>query len=128
MATVTSDPELRDNYLRWTKGSLAEMRAHMTALRDHPGDKALIDAIYGIAHNIKGMGASFGFPLMTETGMSLCRYLRALDGRAVNLEVVDAHVRSFEVVMNNQIEGHGGATGRELVDRLANLVDRSLAA
>lgn len=122
------DGELRDNYLRWTESSLADMRKLQEKLTGSATDKETLDAIYGIAHNIKGMGSSFGFPLMTDTGTSFCRYLRKLEGRSADLDVIDAHIRSFDVILTNRIEGDGGEMGRDLVDRLSMMVDRALAA
>ena len=122
------DRDLQDNYLKWTQNSLEEMRTHQANLTRDPSNKDLVDAIYAIAHNIKGMGSSFGFSLMTDTGTSFCRYIRKLDGRTINLDVVDAHIRSFEVVLVNRIQGDGGDMGRDLIDHLTQMVDQNLAA
>lgn len=122
------DQELQNNYLQWTESALADMRTHHANLSRNPDDSKVIQDIFAIAHNIKGMGASFGFPLMTETGVSFCRYIRSLDGRPVEVDVIDAHIRSLEVIISNRIQGDGGDIGKELIDSLTNMVDRSLAA
>ena len=36
-------------------------------------NKVVSSAAEAVAHNIKGQGSSFGFPLMTRLGDSLCR-------------------------------------------------------
>lgn len=122
------DKELQDNYLQWTETALADMRTHHARLCSNPQDTTIISDIFSIAHNIKGMGASFGFPLMTETGVSFCRYIRSLDGQDIDPEVIEAHIRSLEVILSNRIQGDGGDIGRELIDSLTTMVDRSLAA
>lgn len=122
------DKELQDNYLQWTESALADMRTHHAKLCRDPESAAIIQDIFSIAHNIKGMGASFGFPLMTETGVSFCRYIRSLDGQVIDPDVIDAHIRSLEVILSNRIQGDGGDIGKELIDSLTTMVDRSLAA
>jgi len=122
------DKELQDNYLQWTESALADMRTHHAKLCRDPKDTTIVSDIFSIAHNIKGMGASFGFPLMTETGVSFCRYIRSFDGQVIDPEVIDAHIRSLEVILSNRIQGDGGDIGRELIDSLTTMVDRSLAA
>ena len=122
------DEELQANYLQWTQSALADMRAHHNKLCRDPGNEAIVKDIFSIAHNIKGMGASFGFPLMTETGVSFCRYIRSLDGKPIEVDVIDAHIRSLEVILSNRIQGDGGDIGKELIDSLTTMVDRSLAA
>lgn len=122
------DRELQDNFLKWTEQSLSELRSHHSSLCRDPDNSSIVDEIYAIAHNIKGMGASFGFTLMTETGVSFCRYIRSLDGRKADPDVIDAHIRSLEVILSNRIIGEGGEVGRDLIDRLTSIVDRSLVA
>ena len=103
-------------------------KAHHANLCRNPQDSKIIQDIFAVAHNIKGMGASFGFPLMTETGVSFCRYIRSLDGRPIEADVIYAHIRSLEVILSNRIQGDGGDIGKELIDSLTTMVDRSLAA
>lgn len=127
MSSSSVQSELMETYLSWTEQTLGEMRGLVAAAQDK-AEQAQLDAIYDIAHNIKGMGASFGFPLMSRAGASLCVYLRRLEGALPDWVVVDAHVRSFEVIIGNRIEGDGGDMGAKLIDRLAKLVDRAQRA
>lgn len=125
MSSVPGASELMETYLSWTNNSLQQMRALIEICAAHGPDPTQLDSIHDIAHNIKGMGASFGFPLMSKAGASLCAYLRGLKGATPNHDVLDAHLRSFEVIIANRIEGDGGATGLTLIDRLNQLVDRA---
>src|SRR5689334_15222288 len=47
-----------------------------TAREDASIRTASIKELYGIAHNIKGQGSSFGYPLVTRIGHSLCTLVR----------------------------------------------------
>jgi len=82
MSTIASvvdtdtDEQLVQYYLDWTEDAIQELAGHIDKARSAP-EPDVLQAIYEISHNIKGMGTSFGFPLMTEAGRSLCGYLRA---------------------------------------------------
>ncbi|MEM8799226.1 MAG: Hpt domain-containing protein [Pseudomonadota bacterium] len=122
------DEELVQSYIDWTEQSLTELSSHHQALSVNPSDTKLQHAIYSIAHNIKGMGSSFGFPLMTDAGASLCRYIKTLPPRPANTQVIEAHMKCFEAILTHRIRGTCHGKGEQLITRLRTLVDRSLAA
>jgi hypothetical protein len=73
-------------------------------------------------HNIKGQGASFGYPLVTRIGQSLCRLVapgRALD--EAGLKLAQAHLDALKLVLEKQIAGKGGEVGDKLAARLESL-------
>lgn len=123
----TPSPELRENYLKWTESALADLRTLLSAF-DPSGDDARqgLDSLHAISHNIKGMGASFGYPLMSESGASLCAYLRQVEPAHADVEVIHAHIQSMDVVLSNRLEGDGGDQGAALIQHLTGLVSQAL--
>jgi hypothetical protein len=71
--------------------------------------------MYDIAHEVRGQGGSFGFPLISAIGDSLCRFL---DGRKSlgerELDVVQIHVLAMKAVFRQGLKGEPGELGREL--------------
>ena len=125
-----SDPgaEMSDTYVGWTQQALSRFK-ELLASRERADidiDKLRRD-LHRIAHDIKGMGGSFGFPLMTEFGTSLCLYLRDLpDGTPLIVELIDAHMEAMDLVLREGIKGDGGDRERSLVAALAKLVDNEV--
>jgi hypothetical protein len=117
--SYADDEELVAQFLSWTGDAVTELRSLTDSLDSDNAGAA--DRIYDLCHNIKGMGASFNYGLMTETGTSLCRYIKHHEG-ALSRRVVDAHVRIFEVVLTNKITGDGGDKGRALLTRLTDII------
>ena len=86
-------------------------------------------ALYAIAHNIKGQGSSFGFPFMTRLGDSLCRLTRAKRPFPdADLDLVAAHLDAMRLVLSQEIRGDGGALGDKLAQRLETLVAQALGS
>jgi len=115
------DAELQSHYLDWTAQSLTRLRDLQAKLprKEQSADQTR-DAMHAIAHDVKGMGGSFGYPLMSKIGASLCTYLRALpSGSYPAKEVVTAHLRAMDVVLTNQITDEGGEAGERLIAQLA---------
>lgn len=128
-AAVVADAEaavaaLRDNYLVWVREDLAAIEAAFAIARENPAARAeAIGRIAGIAHNVKGHGASFGYALMTTVGGSLSQFCRRVkEPDDAQLEVVRAHIEALEAIIVNDLTGEGGATGAELVALLRDAV------
>jgi chemotaxis protein histidine kinase CheA len=77
---------------------------------------------HNIAHNLKGQGASFGYPLITSIAQSLLALLRGEEKSApCAIKVALAHVTALHTILEKNIQGGGGPRGEALVKRLGEL-------
>jgi CheY-like chemotaxis protein len=68
-----------------------------------------------LAHELRGQGGTFGYPLITHTGKSLYHFTTS--PCPVNddaLGIIKAHIDTMRVVFKDKITGDGGETGRAL--------------
>lgn len=78
-----------------------------------------------LAHELRGQGGTFGYPLITEVGYMLYCLTKApcpTEDRAVT--VVKAHIDTMHTVFRNQIDGDGGPVGKELISVLRAAIAR----
>lgn len=103
--------------------------AHQIALdarkaRTQPALAAEISQrIFRLAHNIKGQGSSFDYPLATEIAAELCNFLRnrqTISERDAAL--VSGYAAALDTVARNKVKGSGGELGQRLVSRLRSFV------
>jgi len=129
MAENLISPELLNSYISFTDECLTKLETQLISLNPNkPEDSKLRHEIFAVFHDIKGMGGSFNYPLMTSAGTSICRYLRLLDDNSpLDKNLIEAHVKTMRIIMENKIMGSGDTTGTELINRLNELVDHSLA-
>ncbi len=114
---------LRANYTQWARIDLDRSQALLDAAKADPdGQREHLDRVYAAMHNIKGQGASFGYPLVTRIGQSLCRLV--VPGRVVDtagLAIAQAHLDALKLVLDKAIAGSGGEIGDKLAARLERL-------
>ena len=120
--------ELRAAYLSGVRQDLANLDGLLADLKQ--GRRSWPDSLFRlreVVHNIKGQGTSFGFPLMTEIGESLHRLLQQSPGDASEgtKVVIAAHVACLRRIIEAEVDGDGGPTARQLLDRLQALSQRA---
>ncbi|HET6160073.1 MAG TPA: Hpt domain-containing protein [Dongiaceae bacterium] len=117
--------DLAKEYGAWALADVKKARKALTAATDDPAQRAYhVEAVFRVAHNLKGQGASFGFPLVTKIGQSLCALTRdrALHYETEHLDLATSHLDAIELVLTKSIKGEGGKVGPELVAKLEQRV------
>jgi len=116
--------DLAKSYVPNTIADLDRCAVLLKSARENAGARASsVKDLYGIAHNIKGQGSSFGYPLVTRIGHSLCTLVRQeRDFSDADLGVIQAHLDALRLILAKEIKGEGGEIGAKLTSRLENMV------
>ena len=82
-----------------------------------------METLYLRAHDLKGLGATYEFPLITRIGASLCRLIDDKDKRlTVSLPLVDAHIDAIKAAVRDSIKTDDHPVGRILIEELERKV------
>lgn len=96
---------------------------YMTAVKADPSSENL-KTLFRLVHNMRGQAATFGFPLITEVGRSLCLYLlETEDEPDANITLIEQHVNALRVIYREKIEGAGDTVSRQVVAALMKAVE-----
>lgn len=113
-------------YAKWADDDLGRMRASFEELKATSlDDPDSVKKMLRICWDMKGLGGTFGYPLVTTITHYLSNYLEHClnaDGARVSAAVVSPHIDALYVVLSQKISGDGGAIGRELVSGLEKVV------
>ena len=117
--------DLVGDYAVWVKNYLDTMARSYKALCQRVDDpKPHILAINQIAHELRGQGGIFDYPLLTSFGRSL--YHATLDTRGEvtenRLKLIEAHIDALRVVFNKRVRGSGGKVGADLLKDIERAV------
>ncbi|WP_193366856.1 response regulator [Pelagibius marinus] len=117
--------EMVGDYAVWVKNYLDTMaRSYKALVKQEEEPKQHIVNINQIAHELRGQGGIFDYPLITSFGKSL--YDATLDTRGKvtdnRLKLIEAHIDALRVVFNKQVRGDGGKVGAELLQDIERAV------
>jgi chemotaxis protein histidine kinase CheA len=115
------------SFQQWLEPDVQKLQqARLEAERAGWSDLAL-DQLMGVAHDIKGMGESYGYPLATRMAASLCRLIETAPGKAAARAqpgLVQAHVDTLRAIVRDHIKTMDHPIGRALMETLTAQVEK----
>lgn len=95
---------------------LVQATAGLAALRAGGDVDEMLDQVYGAFHDIKGVGGSFGYELVTTVAANMCRFMKVNSGAGtVVLAAIDRHIAALEAIKRDNLTGDGGDEGMRLL-------------
>ena len=124
--------ELQQDYPSWLDDDYRRLQlAFDDALAEPEKRREHFRRLFHAAHEMRGMGESIGYPLVTRIGRSLCMLIEALDDSLdrvgeEDVELVRAHVDALAAVVRDNVSGQGDEIARELAVSLEQTVEKRL--
>lgn len=115
------------DFADWAKNYLTKLsKITEAALLNPAGRRSHFQEMNMVAHELRGQGGTFGYPLITVFAKSL--YDATMPGCPEDdaaLGVVKAHTDAMRAVIRDRISGDGGEIGRELLKSLKLAIERA---
>ena len=120
---------LSSNFDEWMKDELVKLEAARDLIRADGYDARSAEALYFRAHDLKGLGSTYGFPLVTRIAGSLCNILHEPEMRmSAPLALVEAHINAIIAVVKGDVRGDTDPAGRAIAEELEAQVAKRIPA
>ena len=104
---------------QWLNDEVIKLDKAQADIRDKGLTAETAEALYFRAHDLKGLGSTYEYPLVTRIAGSLCRLLDDAGARQDAPQVlIDAHVDAIRAVVRDQVKTDENPTGRILAESL----------
>jgi chemotaxis protein histidine kinase CheA len=111
--------ELEADFTGWMKEEAERLEAARNTARATPNDPSVRDALYRVAHDIRGHAETFGYPLAGRMADSMCDLMDGTDDiSGAVYELIDAHVDAIRAVVRDNVHGSGDDIARSVVHEL----------
>jgi chemotaxis protein histidine kinase CheA len=117
---------MRGSFQEWLEADIAVLQTARQAGEQAGWSELTFDALLNAAHDLKGLGATYEYPLATKMAASLCRLLEADEGKAAMRKspaLMIAHVDAIRAAARDHIKSVENPTGRALLRVLEMEVD-----
>jgi hypothetical protein len=102
---------------------LAKISDALQRISERNEQRKHLEAMFQVVHDLRGGGTSFGYPLVTQIGSLLCKYIEHReDADDSEIDVIRAHVDALRAVVVSKLKGDGGPIGQEIVKGLHKIV------
>ncbi len=101
----------------WIEADIIQLQKLRLAAEAARWDAPAVDALMGAAHDLKGLGATYGYPLVTMIAASLCQLTETDAGKAVvarDPHLARAHVDALRAIVRDGIRAPDHPTGAAL--------------
>jgi hypothetical protein len=110
---------LSGNFAEWLNDEVAKLEAARQRVRHDGLTPDASENLYLRAHDLKGLGATYEYPLVTRIAGSLCKLIDDPAKRAeAPLFLVDAHIDAIKAAVRGGIQTDIHPVGRALVEEL----------
>ncbi|RZJ94126.1 MAG: Hpt domain-containing protein [Brevundimonas sp.] len=104
---------------QWLQDEITKLEAAQAAIRTEGYNTATAEALYFRAHDLKGLGGTYQYPLVTRLAGSLCKMLDDPAKRTqAPLVILDAHIDAIRAVVRDKIQTDDHPVGRMLAETL----------
>lgn len=114
---------LSGNFTQWLNDEITKLENARLGIRDAGQTAETMESLYLRAHDLKGLGATYGFPIITKIAGLLCRQI---DDKAKRLDVpmtlIDAHIDAIKTAARDDIKTEDHPVGAALVQDLESRV------
>lgn len=119
---------LSGQFAQWMQDELTKLEAARTAVREQGMTAQTAETLYMRAHDLKGLGTTYEFPLVTRIAASLCKLIDNPATRAnAPLPLVDAHIDAIKAAVRDDIKTDEHPVGRALVTELETRTQEHLS-
>ena len=110
---------LSGQFSQWLDDELEKLEAARADVRAKGMTSETAEVLYMRAHDLKGLGTTYEFPLVTRIAASLCKLIDNPETRvAAPLQLVDAHIDAIKAVVRDSIKTDAHPVGKILAEEL----------
>lgn len=121
--------ELSSNFAQWLADEVAKLEAARTAIRAQALTAQTAEGLYLRAHDLKGLGATYEYPLVSRIAGSLCKLIDDPEKRAsAPMPLIDAHIDAIKAAVRDQIRDAEHPVGRVLCAELEAQVEAQVGS
>lgn len=115
---------LSAQFSRWLQDEIDKLEAARERVVAEGLGGVAGEVLYTRAHDLKGLGGTYEFPIVTRVAASLCRLIEDAERRAAApLALVESHINAIKVMVRDDIKDDGNPVGQAICLSLETQVD-----
>jgi hypothetical protein len=119
--------DLASQFSAWLQDELDKLEAARTALKTQGVSQERSDQLYLHAHDLKGLGTTYEYPLVSKIAGLLCKITDDPATRTQTpMALIDVHIDAIKAAVRDEIRDTDHPVGAALYEELSNKVSAHL--
>jgi hypothetical protein len=118
---------LSSNFAEWLQDEITKLEAARARIKAEGWSTETAENLYLRAHDLKGLGTTYEFPLITRIAGSLCKMIDDAETRLkAPMHVIDGHIDAIRACVRDSIKDDSNPIGKMLAEELEGRVKEFL--
>lgn len=114
---------LSGNFSQWLQDEVVKLESARQRVKTEGVTPETMESLYLRAHDLKGLGATYEFPLITRIAASLCKLIDDKEKRlGASMHLIDAHIDAIKAAVRDDIKTDQHPIGKVLIAELERRV------
>ena len=110
---------LSSNFSEWLQDEITKLDGARARIKAEAWTAETAENLYLRAHDLKGLGTTYEFPLITRIAASLCKMIDDADTRLnAPMHIIDAHIDAIKACVRDSIKDASNPIGKMLAEEL----------
>jgi chemotaxis protein histidine kinase CheA len=115
--------EMKHEFSNWLAEEVDKLEAALARVHAEGLEGDAGDTLFTVAHDLRGLGSTYDYPLITRMAASLSRLVETGEKRAlVPVPLVETHVEAIRAAIRQNIRTDDHIVGRTLAEELETRV------
>jgi len=120
---------LSENFTQWLEEEITKLETARQVVREQGLNTENCERLYIASHDLKGLGTTYEFPIITRLAASLCRLIDEPERRSkAPLLIIDAHIDAIKAAVRADIRDDSHPVGKTLAEELESKVKQFLTS
>lgn len=119
--------ELKGEFTEWINKDLKTLKSARNTVAKNPSCPQSIEELRTRAHDLKGLGTTYGFPMASRLAASLCKLIEGLevnDAEPIPMALVDSHINAILAVVNEDITAQDDKSTSAVAKSLEQMTEK----
>ena len=114
---------LSSNFTEWLNDELVKLESARALVKAEGWTIETAEGLYMRAHDLKGLGATYEFPLITRIAGNLCKMIDDGETRLnAPMHIIDGHIDAIKACVRDGIKDASNPVGKMLAEELEGRV------
>ncbi len=115
---------LSGNFAQWLNDEITKLDGARATIQAEGPTLENMESLYLRAHDLKGLGTTYGFPLVSRIAGLLCRLIEEKGQRmTAPTALIDAHILSIKAAVRDSIKSEDHPVGKVVIQELEGRIE-----